>query len=228
MKNNREIEKEIFKKVTINFGALVKYGFKKEKSLYKFSKNILNDTFEIEITISNDNLVNGKIYDLKMNDEYTNFRLNNLGEFASKIKVEYINLLEDIKNNCGNISYFMSGQGNRICQYIIDTYNDNPEFLWEKYPGYGVFRNKINNKWYAVILNINKSKFNKEDKEVEVINLKVNPDKIERLLKRKGFFEGYHMNKKNWISIILNEDVLDNEIFELVNEAYNLIDGSKK
>lgn len=228
MKNNREIEKEIFKKVTINFGALVKYGFKKEKSLYKFSKNILNDTFEIEITISNDNLVNGKIYDLKMNDEYTNFRLNNLGEFASKIKVEYINLLEDIKNNCGNISYFMSGQGNRICQYIIDTYNDNPEFLWEKYPGYGVFRNKINNKWYAVILNINKSKFNKEDKEVEVINLKVNPDKIERLLKRKGFFEGYHMNKKNWISIILNEDVLDNEFFELVNEAYNLIDGSKK
>lgn len=228
MKNNREIEKEIFKNVTINFDELIKYGFKKEKSLYKFSKNILNDTFEIEITISNDNLVNGKVYDLKMNDEYTNFRLNNLGEFASKIKIEYINLLEDIKNNCSNISYFISKQSNRICKYIIDTYNDNPEFLWDKYPGYGVFRNKINNKWYAVILNINKSKLDEEDKEVEIINLKVNPNEINELLKRNNYYKGYHMNKKNWVSIILDDKVEDKEIYGLIDNAYKLIEKSGK
>ncbi len=31
------------------------------------------------------------------------------------------------------------------------------------------------------------------------------------------------MNKKHWVSIILNDEVSDKEIFELVNEAYNLL-----
>lgn len=225
---NNDIEKEIFKKVILDYNKLLKYGFIQENDRYIFSKNILNDTFKIEITISNDNLVNGKVYDLKMNDEYTNFRLNNLGEFANKIKIEYINLLEDIKNNCGNTSYFISKQGNRICQYIIDTYNDNPEFLWDKYPGYGVFRNKYNNKWYAVILNINKSKLDEEDKEVEIINLKVNPKEIDELLKRNNYYEGYHMNKKNWVSIILDDKVDSKEIYGLIDNAYKIIEKSGK
>lgn len=223
MENNKEIEQEIFKKVKLDFAKLIKYGFKKDNSLYRFEKNILNDKFKVKISIDN-NLIDGKIYDLKINDVYTNFRLNKLGEFASKVKNEYIKLLEDIKSNCGNISYFMTSQGNRICKYIIDTYNDNPEFLWDKYPGYGIFRNKINNKWYAVILNINKSKFSKEDKEVEVINLKVNSEEIEKLLKRNAYFEGFHMNKKNWITIILDEEETDKEIFKLIDESYKIVD----
>ena len=31
------------------------------------------------------------------------------------------------------------------------------------------------------------------------------------------------MNKKHWVSIILDDKVLDKEIFELVDEAYLLI-----
>jgi len=220
MKNS--IEKEIFKKTKINYDKLIEYGFKKDNSLYKLEKNILNDAFKIEIVIDND-IVDGKIYDLKMNDEYTNFRLNKLGEFASKIKNEYINLLEDIKDKCFNTYYFESSQANRICKYIEETYNDKPAFLWDKYPGYGVFRNKVNNKWYAVILNINKNKFCMEDKEVEIINLKVNTSNIENFLKRNGYFEGYHMNKKNWISIILDDNIKDSEIIQLINNAYMLI-----
>ena len=105
MKNS--IEKEIFKKTKTNYDKLIEYGFKKDNSLYKLEKNILNDAFKMEIVIDND-IVDGKIYDLKMNDEYTNFRLNKLGEFASKIKNEYINLLEDIKDKCFNTYYFES------------------------------------------------------------------------------------------------------------------------
>ena len=125
---NKSIEKEIFKKTKINYDKLIEYGFKKDNSLYKLEKNILNEAFKIEIIIDND-IVNGTIYDLKMNDEYTNFRLNKLGEFASKIKNEYINLLEDIKDKCFDTYYFESSQANRICKYIEEKYNDKPEFL---------------------------------------------------------------------------------------------------
>lgn len=220
MKNNI-IEKEIFKKAKIDLNKFLEYGFKLENNKYCYSKNIL-DNFRVEIICDDYNLI-GKIYDLKMNDEYTNFRNANCGKFANKIKEEYIKVLEDIRVKCCDISYFESNQANRICDYIINKYDDYPEFMWDKYPGYGVFRNKVNNKWYAVILNINKNKFCMEDKEVEIINLKVNPSNIENFLKRNGYFEGYHMNKKNWISIILDDNIKDSEIIQLVNDAYMLI-----
>ncbi len=220
---NNEIEIEVFKKANFNFQKLEKYGFKKDNDIYKLVKTILNDKFKIIIEIDKNGTIIGKVLDIKINDEYSNFRGNTLGDFSSKVKSEYLAILNDIKSKCSDITYFSENQVNRVCNYIIDKFKINPEFLWEKFPGYGVFRNKDNNKWFAVILNINKSKFNGEDKEVEVINVKVNPNNIEELLKRTNYYEGYHMNKKHWVSIILDDKVLDKEIFELVDEAYLLI-----
>ncbi len=220
---NNVIELEVFKKAIFNFQRLEKYGFKKENDIYKLVKTILNDKFKVIIEIGKSGTVIGKIFDIKTNDEYSNFRGDTLGDFSSKVKSEYLAILNDIKNKYCDITYFCEAQSNRVCNYIIDKFKINPEFLWEKFPGYGVFRNKDNNKWFAVILNINKSKFDGEDKEVEVINVKVNPNNIEELLKRNNYYEGYHMNKKHWVSIILDDKVLDKEIFELVNEAYNLL-----
>lgn len=224
---NNNIENEIFKKTRFDIKKLLNYGFKYDNNKYFFVKNILNDTFRVEINIDN-NLVKGQIWDLKINDLYTNYRLDSIGEFASKIKNKYINILNDIKNKCCNISYFENKQTNKMCNYIINTYQDYPEFMWEKYPGYGVFKNKVNKKWYAVILNINKSKLDKEDKEVEIINLKVEPTKIEELLKKDNYYAGYHMNKKNWISIILDDKVSSKEIQILIDNAYKLIEKSGK
>ena len=135
------IEKEVFKKVNIDFKKLLKYGFKLENGKYVFIKNILKDTFKVEITIY-DNLVIGKIWDLKTDDEYTNFRTNSNGEFSNIIKEEYIKILEDIRVKCCDITYFEKEQANRVCNYIIHKYNDYPDFMWEKFPGYGVFKIK--------------------------------------------------------------------------------------
>ena len=40
--------------------------------------------------------------------------------------------------------YFSSIQANRLTEWIIKKYNDYPEFLWDKSPGCGIFRNKNN------------------------------------------------------------------------------------
>ena len=220
---NNQIEIEVFKKANINFQKLEKYGFKKDNDIYRLVKNILNDKFKVIIEIDKNSNIVGKVFDIKTNDEYSNFRGDTLGDFSSKVKSEYLAILNDIKNKCCDITYFFENQANRVCNYIIDKFKINPEFLWEKFPGYGVFRSKDNNKWFAVILNISKSKFDGEDKEVEVINVKVNPNSIEELLQKSNYYEGYHMNKKHWVSIILDDKVLDKEIFELINEAYTLL-----
>ena len=71
-------------------------------------------------------------------------------------------------------------------------------------------------------MNIDNNKLDKKlNGEVEIINLKLEPSEIENLLKMDGFYPAYHMNKKSWISIILNDTISDEEILKLVEKSYS-------
>ena len=215
------IEEEIFKKSKINVNKLLKYGFKKENNDYIYEKNFLNDSFKA-IVIINDK-VSGKVIDLETNLEYTNIKTKMTGSFVNRVRDEYEKILLDINNKCFDNTNFIYNQTNRITKYIKEKYNDNPEFLWDKYPGIGVFRNKNNNKWYAIIMNVDYSKINDKEGEVEVINVKINTDKLDELLATRGIYEAYHMNKKYWITIVLDDTLNDKEIFKLLDESYMII-----
>jgi len=216
------IEEEIFKKCTIDFEKLIPYGFKKDSDKFTLSKSILDNSFRTDIVIQENGSISGKIYDLSFDEEYTNFRVSSqMGKFVSKIREEFESILIDIRDNCSIKHYFIKDQSNRIANSIIKTYKDTPEFLWTKFPGYGIFRNPTNDKWYALIMNIDKSKIDDDTGEIEVINLKLDEEKIRKLLKRKGFYKAYHMNKENWITIILDETLKDEEIMNLVEESHS-------
>ena len=216
------IEEEVFRKAKIDVAKLSEYGFKKGKDLYKYSKNIMNNTFRVYIEVNKDGVVKGKIFDLSINEEYTNFRVEeNTDSFVSKVRSEFKNLLEDIKNNCFIKKDFIYEQTNRIAKFIKEKYGDDPEFEWEKYPGYGVFKNKDSHKWYGIIMNIDKNKLDKKShEEVEIIDIKLKTNEINDLLKLDGFYPAYHMNKNNWISIILNNTVEDTDIMNLIAKSY--------
>ena len=216
------IEEEIFKKTKIDFNKIITYGFKKENSSYRYSKNIMNDNFKVDIIINEDGKVIGKIYDLSTKEEYTNFKLeDNLGSFNTKVKDEFKNILEDIKNKCFKKEPFIYEQANEIAKKIKIKYNDEPNFEWEKFPSYATFKNSANQKWYAIIMNIDKIKIDAKAKgEIEIIDIKLDPNKIQDLLNQKGFYPAYHMNKKNWITIVLDNTVSDKEIMNLIDESY--------
>ena len=216
------IEEEIFKKAKIDYHKLENYGFKKEKDKYVMTKNILNDSFKVIITITDKEIINGQIIDLNFNEEYISYRLKDQsGSFTSKVRKEFENILINIKENCTTDTHFISNQANRIAKLIKEKYETTPEFLWKKYPEYGVFRNK-HNKWFGIIMNINKNKLDKSDEEVDILNIKLPPNKIAKLLNDKGFYQAYHMNKVNWITILLDETISDNEIMTYIDESYQL------
>lgn len=217
------IENEVFKRVNVNIKQLEKYGFKKDKDNYIFEKQLLNNDFKAIITIDNKGIVSGKVIDLQVGEKYANFRTEMTGEFVNKVRKSYIDILIDIRNNCFETNYFISDQANRINKYIKEKFNNDPEFLWDKFPGYAVYRNENNNKWYGIIMNLDLSKLNSGTGEVEIINVKLDENKIQKLLKQKGFYEAYHMSKNDWISIILNDTLSDEEIISLIVESYNLV-----
>jgi predicted DNA-binding protein (MmcQ/YjbR family) len=56
------------------------------------------------------------------------------------------------------------------------------------------------------------------------INLKCNPEKAIELRERfLAIQPGFHMNKKHWNTIILNEDVDDQLLKELIDHSYFLV-----
>lgn len=217
------IEKDIFKRTIVNFKQIELYGFKKENNKYIFEKNFLKNDFKAIITIDDKGIISGKVIDLQINEEYTNINTEMTGEFINKVREFYKDILIDIRNKCFENKYFIFDQSNRINKYIKDKYNNEPEFLWNKFPGYAVYRNEKNKKWYGIIMNLDMSKLNNGTGETEIINIKLDENKIKKLLKQKGFYEAYHMSKKDWISIILNDTLKDDEIISLLNESYELV-----
>ena len=217
------IEDEIFKKYTPDFKKLIEYGFSENKAIYYYEKLFQNNDFKTVIKISKEGVVTGKVYDLENNDEFLALKIETQqGAFAAEIRKEYKSILLDIRDKCFSKNYFIYPQSNRIAKIIIKKYGDNPDFMRGQYDGFGVFKNADNNKWYGIIMNIDYSKLGLDNKNpVEVINVKLDKDEIQELLKRDGFYPAYHMNKKYWITITLDESLSDDEIMELIEESYS-------
>lgn len=60
------------------------------------------------------------------------------------------------------------------------------------------------------------------------MNIKVNPQDMEILLQKEGIYPSYHMSKKTWVSIVLDNTLSDIEIFKLVSDSRKLVSHNKK
>lgn len=218
------IENEVFKRANADFKKLEVYGFKKYNKNYVFEKNFLDADFKAIITINDKGIVSGKVIDLVTNLEYTNIRTEINGTFVNKVRESYKEILIDIRNKCFETNSFLFKQSNRLNKYIENKYHTKPEFLWNKFPGYAIYRKK--NKWFALIGNVKRNKVNKNTKkedEIEILNVKVLENELENYLSKIGYYEAYHMNKKKWISIILDDTLKDEEIISLLDKSYDIV-----
>lgn len=223
------LEDEVFKKRKLNKDKLIPYGFTLENNIYKYSKLIMDDIFRVDITINSKGNIIGKVYDLDGDYEYTNFRLEIVkGDFVNRVKDEYIKVLESIANNCYTEEYFIYKQSNEVSNLIKEKYNVLPEFLWESNPNYGIFRNKSSNKWFGVIMNIDRSKLNpNESGEVEVLNVKLD-NLVNTYLNKEGIYPAYHMSKKSWVSITLDNTLSNEKVMNLIDISFDLSNRKKE
>lgn len=112
-----------------------------------------------------------------------------------------------------------------IYEYVKKQYGTVPEYLWKESPESAVLRHK-NGKWYAVLMQVEKSRLGLEgDTEVDIIDVKCNPDMVGLLTQTYGFLPGYHMNKKYWITMLLDGTVSEAKILDFLDMSYDLIDG---
>lgn len=207
----------------INNIKLLNYGFIKKNHSYIYKTKIYNNKFEVVINISK-NQQTAALIDLENNEEYILVDIKGIsGNFVNRIKEEYENIIKDIIDKCMEPDIFKSLQANEIIKYIKEKYNDELEYLWQKFPNNAIWRNKKNNKWYGALLVIKENKLGIEsDKLVEIIDLRFQKENIHKIIDNNTFYPGYHMNKNNWITIKLDNSIETKKIFELIDNSYNL------
>ena len=114
-------------------------------------------------------------------------------------------------------------------KYILNTYGVKPEYPWISMPTFAVFRHESNNKWFAVIMTIDKSKLGiKEDGKIDVVNLKCDANIVPSMWEQEGIFPAYHMNKEHWLTVALDGIANENNLKFLLSLSYDLTDKKKR
>lgn len=117
----------------------------------------------------------------------------------------------------------------KLYSYIRETYGALPEYPWANDSETAVFRHKDNKKWFALVMNIPKSRLGLTQQDsIWVMNLKCEYVLISSLLSEAGFFPAYHMNKTHWITVALDGSVDEDRIKWLVAVSHDLTKAKGK
>lgn len=100
---------------------------------------------------------------------------------------------------------------------------DRPEYLWERSPSNAVLRRRDNRKWYAAFLTVAADKLGLPRTDVvEIVDLRMRPQELGARADGVKYFRGWHMNKKSWVTALLDGTVPVGELRNLLDESYRL------
>ena len=218
------IIEDVFSRYQPVKSKLKAYGFHVAESRLCYEKNIMEDAFEAIVCVDREGNTSAKLIDRDLDEEYTNIYSEQYGAYVSQVREAFLSLLEDIRDHCYEKRPFLFKQTERVVAYIRKEYGTKPEFIFQKYPDYAVFRHS--GKWFAIVMNIAGKKIGLKESEIEILDVRLDPSLTASLKNEKGFHDAWHMNKENWITVVLNDTMNDEVIFSLIDASYEKTERS--
>ena len=212
---------EIFKSYQLNQEKASAYGFIENEGVWTYSFQILDGDFVMTVSIITDN-VSFQVFDRETGDLYPQVHMESMrGSFVGSVRVACLEILYQIRKACFDVQDFICPQTKRIMAQVQEDYGNQLEYLWEKSPDTAVLRHEGNQKWYAVLMRIPWDKLEKgREGLVEAVNIK--HDQVAHLLSKKGIYPAFHMNKRYWLSLVLDDSLSDDEVLDLLEISWNL------
>lgn len=212
---------EIFKSYQFNKEKAHAYGFVEDEQVWTYSFQILDGDFVMIVSITTDN-VSFQVFDQETGDLYPQVHMESMrGTFVGTVRQACLEILYQIRKACFDVQDFICPQTKRIMDQVHEKYGNQLEYLWEKSPDTAVLRHEDSKKWYAVLMRIPWDRLYKaREGLVEAVNLK--HDCVADLLSQKGIYPAFHMNKRYWISLALDETLSDDEVLDLLEISWNL------
>ena len=212
---------EIFKAYQFNSKKAKEYGFVENQGVWTYNSTILQGVFLMMVTVKDGDL-NFQVYDQETGDLYPQVHMESMrGRFVGNVREACLEVIYDIRKACFEVQDYICPQTKRIMTLVQEKYENQLEYLWEKSPDTAVLRHDDNQKWYAVLMKISWEKLDKSrEGQVEVVNLK--HDQVADLLVEKGIYSAFHMNKRYWISLPLDDTLSDEQIVKLFERSWFL------
>ena len=212
---------EIFKAYQFNSKKAKEYGFVENQGVWSYSSTILQGDFLMIVTVE-DGVLGFQVYDQETGDLYPQVHMTSMrGKFVGSVREACLEVLYGIRKSCFDVQDFIYPQTKRIMALVQEKYGNQLEYLWEKSPDTAILRHENNQKWYAVLMKISWDKLEKgREGLVEAVNLKHN--QVSDLLVKKGIYPAFHMNKRYWISVPLDDTLSDEQVLELFERSWFL------
>ena len=213
----------IIKNKTANADKLIGYGFESVGGKYVFCTDIVDGQMRLTVTVEGGELFTA-VYDVEAEEEYTLHRVAGAaGGFVGRVRAEIEATVADVEDKCYDVDVFKEDYTRKILEYAREKYGDEAEYLWEDLPHAAVIRRKDNRKWYALFMTIPAKKLGLDGNDpIEIIDLRFDVDELPNKVDGVRYFYGYHMNKKHWITILLDGSVSLDEILGYVDKSYDL------
>ena len=211
---------EIFAKNIFNSKLAIAYGFSKVGDYYILQSDIDMENFNVIVKIGKDSFeVN--VIELPFNEEYILFNVSDSkGKFVSKIRRNVNELIEDIVNSC----FTSLDYRKLLLDYVKEKYGTIPEEPWED-NNHATIKTSNSKKWYGIFMYLPYKTLGLDKSgKIDVLNVKLNPELIQSLIDKKHFFPAYHMNKKYWITILLDSYTDLNLVKSLIDESFKLVE----
>ena len=218
-----DIIKSVFKFKRAVRDKLARYGFAENNGSLIF-RALICESLRLTVAVDKDGNVKTEVWDTETDEPYTLFLVDSAsGEFVGRVREDYTKVLEDISEKCFETQIFKCENTAKIIEYARKTYGDEVEYLWEKFPDNAVLRRSDTKKWYAAILTVPYVKFGIErEGSVEVIDMRMDTKELEETVDNRKYFRGWHMNKKHWVTMLLDGSAPLDEIIRRLDSSYKL------
>ncbi len=134
-----------------------------------------------------------------------------------------------------------------MIRYVREEYGCELEFLWQDENA--IWRNPTNRKWFGALLRVKGTRIGlAEDEAVEVLDLRFEKGMAREFVASRGagdcgaddsevygvdgaevqsgakvILPGYHMNKDNWFTVVLDHVVPTEEVLALIDKSYRIV-----
>ncbi len=237
------LAEKVFRKKRLDEDHLTAAGFSRDGQLWILSKELMPGLFRAELRAHPESGMTGRVIDLESGDDYLPLEVEcAVGKFTGMVRDAYRRWLEETAARFEDLP-FESPQANRLAAWASGFFSVPLEQTFRKAEG-SVLRHPHNGRWFSVFLKVKASALQKakdekpaekadrtgnagkrplDDMMAEIMNLKIDPSNLDDLLQTPGIYLCWHMNKKHWISLSLNDALSDQRIMALMKQSFALV-----
>lgn len=214
---------ELLLRKRLNEDKALRFGFVRAGDAYRYETDVLGGAFRLHTVIAGDGGVDTQLIEKESGEEYILYKTSAVGSFVGSVRSAVEEAVAEIVRRCYEPEVFRSPQAKEIISYVGKKYGDELEFLWKRFPDNAVWRRGDTGKWYGAVLTVARRKLGLDsDETAEIIDLRIQPERMEALLAQAHFYPGWHMNKKSWYTVILDGSVSTQELCRRIDESYSL------